>query len=186
MRNPSSWKQNKTKSLRNSGKPYVSLSKTKKVIPARQIKEVCSCRLKCFDKIQDTDRIDLFNHYWQMNNIELQRAYIRSCMLTLIKSARKTGKPFIVKELDYTFFYNIKAMQDQWGYNFNEDTDKVTILWNDIKMLSFRKGNEFQMHFTTSYLETEYRIINMRNKRKKMKNYEEIRLDKLYAQALNL
>lgn len=77
-------------------------------------------------------------------------------------------------------------MQDQWGYNFNEDTDKVTVLWNDVKMLSFRKGNEFQMHFKTSYLETEYRLINMRNKRKKMKNYKEIRLDKLYAQVLDL
>lgn len=112
--------------------------------------------------------------------------YIPCQYATLIKSARKTGKPFIVKELDYTFFHDIKVLQEQWGYNFNENTDKTKIIWSDIRIINFKKGNDFHFHYKTSYLETEYNTINMRNKRKKMKNFEEITLEKLYAQSIDL
>ncbi|XP_053608010.1 uncharacterized protein LOC128673881 [Plodia interpunctella] len=43
QRNPSKWKQNVAKTLRNSGKAYVSCT-TKKEIPARSVKEKNLCR----------------------------------------------------------------------------------------------------------------------------------------------
>lgn len=80
-RDPSKWKQNVTKSLRNSGKAYVSLS-NKKQIPARCIKDVCNnCRLKCPERVNEANRNTLFESYWSLGEIELQRSYIRSCMI---------------------------------------------------------------------------------------------------------
>jgi hypothetical protein len=51
-RNLSKWKQNITKALRNTGQSYLSASKLKKQVPARNIKDVCNnCRLKCSERI---------------------------------------------------------------------------------------------------------------------------------------
>lgn len=41
IRDPSKWKQNIAKQLRNSGKAYIS--STKKEVPARCIKDACKC-----------------------------------------------------------------------------------------------------------------------------------------------
>ncbi|CAB3252689.1 unnamed protein product [Arctia plantaginis] len=61
QRNPASWKQNITKGLRNKGKPYKSLSKSKKEVPARCMKNACApCRLKCPDQINESQRTAIF------------------------------------------------------------------------------------------------------------------------------
>jgi hypothetical protein len=112
--------------------------------------------------------------------------YIPYQYVTLIKSARKTGKPFIVKELNYDFFLNLKKLQDNWGYNYNEDCDKNNIIWNDIKTLRFHKDNPFIFYCKTSYKQTEFSTINMRNKRKKMLNIDEIIIEKLYEHVFDL
>lgn len=81
---------------------------------------------------------------------------------------------------------NLKELQEKWGYNFKENTEKETVPWNDIKVLHFVKGNTFQIEYKTSYLEDEYRTIDIRNKRKKMISAEEVRMEKLYAEKLGL
>ncbi|CAG4992861.1 unnamed protein product [Colias eurytheme] len=84
--------------------------------------------------------------------------------VTLIKNAKKNGKPFTVKELTYDFFIDIKNLQEKWGYNFNEDEDKNTISFNDIKILNFRKSEPFAFYFKTSYTQTEYRKCNSKHR----------------------
>ncbi|KAL0821161.1 hypothetical protein ABMA28_005780 [Loxostege sticticalis] len=105
---------------------------------------------------------------------------------TIIKSARKSGNPFTVKELNYDFFLNLKQLQDQWGYNFNENVEKEKLNWTDIKILRFVKNELFFFQYKTSYLQTEFKTINMRNKRRKMLGADEIVLEKLYRQPFTL
>lgn len=48
--------------------------------------------------------------------------YIPPQYIPLIKNAKKTGTPFYVHELDFHAFVDCKNLQEQWGYNFNENT----------------------------------------------------------------
>ncbi|CAK1601215.1 unnamed protein product [Parnassius mnemosyne] len=106
--------------------------------------------------------------------------------VTLIKNARKNGKPFTVKELTYEFFTNLKALQELWGYNFNEDDDKNNVILNDVKVLQFNKAEPFIFSYKTSYSQSEFKKVNIRNKRKKMMSPEEITVTKAFSQRLEL
>lgn len=70
LRNPSQWKQNIVKSLRNSGKAYQSLSKSNKEVPAKKVRDSCVCRLRCSDNITPEKRCDIFDCYWQLSNLD--------------------------------------------------------------------------------------------------------------------
>lgn len=112
--------------------------------------------------------------------------YIPVQFATLIKSARKSGQPFIVKEVNYEFFLNLKLLQEQWGYNFKENFHKETILWNDLKVLKFDKAEMFHFYYKTSYSDEMFSQIDMRNKRKKMMGFNEIVIKQLNEHALEL
>nr|CAH7764809.1 unnamed protein product [Callosobruchus chinensis] len=73
QRKPSQWKQNKAKIKRNLGQAYKSISSEKEVL-ARKIKPPCStkCRLKCFEKIGQSLRDELFTKFWDLGDINLQ------------------------------------------------------------------------------------------------------------------
>uniref|UniRef100_A0A2H1VPK2 SFRICE_014554 n=1 Tax=Spodoptera frugiperda TaxID=7108 RepID=A0A2H1VPK2_SPOFR len=45
--------------------------------------------------------------------------------VTLIKNSRKNGKPLIVQELTYDFFWDLKMFQEKWAYNFSENENKA-------------------------------------------------------------
>lgn len=108
-RNPSKWKQNIAKMLRNSGKAYVSCT-TKKEVSARSVKAPCKCKLKCSENINDADRHTLFQKYWSMANIDLQRAYIRSCMMEIKPRYKYTNaeKPRLPNNAFYFTVNSIK------------------------------------------------------------------------------
>ncbi|CAH2099230.1 unnamed protein product [Euphydryas editha] len=106
--------------------------------------------------------------------------------VTLIKNARKNGKPFIVKKLTYDFFVDLKLLQEKWGYNFSEDEDKNSVILNNIKVLKFMKTDSFSFYYKISYSQSEFKRVNIRNKRKKMMSPEEIVLTKAFSQRLEL
>ncbi|KAL4713815.1 hypothetical protein ACJJTC_015469 [Scirpophaga incertulas] len=76
-RNEESWKQNKTKSLRNAGKSC--LSKKNKVTKPRSVQPPCGdkCRLKCCEKITVDQRQTIFDVYWNLGQIDAQRLFIK-------------------------------------------------------------------------------------------------------------
>lgn len=112
--------------------------------------------------------------------------YIPQQFVPLIISSRKTGNPFKVKEISYDFFLNLKLLQEQWGYNYNENTDKNNVVWNDIKVLKFTRDDPFIFNYKTSYTQSDYCAINMRNKRKKMMDITEIEIKPVYSESLKL
>ncbi|XP_045778740.1 uncharacterized protein LOC123876489 [Maniola jurtina] len=71
-------KKKTAKKLRNSGKQYVSLSKTKRVISERRMGPPCTerCRLRCSEKIDEDHRNAIFKLYWEMGCITRQRDFI--------------------------------------------------------------------------------------------------------------
>lgn len=104
----------------------------------------------------------------------------------LIKNSRKTGKPFMVTELTFDFFSNLKDLQEKWAYNFNETENKQNLTWNDIKVLKFLKQDLLKFYFKTSFSQTEFSEVDMRNKRKKMPDVQNIIMTKPYSKPMTL
>ncbi|XP_055904460.1 uncharacterized protein LOC129940227, partial [Eupeodes corollae] len=111
--------------------------------------------------------------------------YIPQQYVTFIRTAKKHGSPFVVHELDYNYFYDLKNLQDQWGYNYSENEDREIFTWGNVKMLKFVKEDPFYIYYKTSYKE-DFKRLNVRNKRKKMRTLEEIELQKLFSHAIEL
>lgn len=92
-RNPSKWKQNRIKKLRNTGESYVSLSNTRKTIPSRCLKMPCTekCKLKCTENISTDERYHLFKEFWDQGDLTKQRTYITTCMVDIIPKYKYTS-----------------------------------------------------------------------------------------------
>lgn len=145
IRDPSKWKQNIAKQLRNSGKAYIS--STKKEVPARCIKDACKCRLKCSEKIDDLDRKSFFEMYWSLCDIQLQRNYIRSCMIEVKPKYKYTNaeKPRLPNNAFYftknnskirvckTFFINTLGISDRQIRTVKNKTDPQGFVSKDIR-----------------------------------------------------
>lgn len=147
LRNPNKWKQNVAKTLRNTGKEYVSNKKSKKIVPARSIKGPCTskCRLKCIDNIKEIDRNVLFQKYWALGNIELQRSYIRNCMVEVkpkykYTNAARPRKPnnsfyFTVNDIKIrvckTYFINTLNICDRQIRTVKKKTDAQGFIAKD-------------------------------------------------------
>lgn len=78
LRKAATWKSKIVKQLRNSGKAYQSLSKSKKLVPERKVGPPCGnkCRLKCKDIVDEMTRQKVFDAYWGLGNLERQREFI--------------------------------------------------------------------------------------------------------------
>lgn len=88
---PTEWKQNKRKILRNAGCAYVTL-KTKVQKDARKIKPPCSerCKLKCQEKLTEQDREAFFQDFWGLKDINRQRDFISRHMTPIQRKYRYT------------------------------------------------------------------------------------------------
>nr|CAI5857198.1 unnamed protein product [Callosobruchus analis] len=75
LRNPSKWRRNEIKRLRNLGQKYKDWKGN--VHPKRQLKSACtSCRQKCNDKFSEEERKQIFENYWQLGDVNRQRDFI--------------------------------------------------------------------------------------------------------------
>ncbi|CAG5009858.1 unnamed protein product [Parnassius apollo] len=88
------WLSNKAKKLRNTGKCYISRSKTKKIIPARSLKPPCGdkCKMECSTKIDEDCRKMIFAKYWGLGDITLQRNFINISIKAVVPAFRFSGK----------------------------------------------------------------------------------------------
>ncbi|CAH2098128.1 unnamed protein product [Euphydryas editha] len=90
--------------------------------------------------------------------------YIPEQYKTLIVTAKKTGKPYKVVEMTHSKFYDIKALQESWGSNFNIDEEKNQIKWHDIKVLRVEKEHPEAFFYKTSFTEETYRKACVRKR----------------------
>ncbi|XP_049886799.1 uncharacterized protein LOC126381347 [Pectinophora gossypiella] len=158
-RNMSKWKQNAAKIAKNTGKAYTSCSKTKREMPARRVKPACpqKCRLKCAEKINEQQRTEIHQRFWTQGNINIQRSYIRSCMVPVTAKYRYTNaeKPRGCNSAFYftvdnnklrvckTFFINTLDITDRMIRTVKDKTDEHGFVEDD------RRGKH-RNHKTTS------------------------------------
>lgn len=93
LRNVEKWQQVKSERLRNKGEAYVSMSKSRKTVPARFIKDTCTeiCKLKCGENVNPESRYKLFSDFWDLGNLSAQRAYIRTCIEDVVPKYKYTN-----------------------------------------------------------------------------------------------
>lgn len=72
------WKTKIAKILRNSGKAYHSLSKSKKQVPERKLRSPCgnNCRMRCNSNFNEPSRHQIFNVFWELADLQRQREFI--------------------------------------------------------------------------------------------------------------
>uniref|UniRef100_A0A6P7G4W5 Uncharacterized protein LOC114337687 n=1 Tax=Diabrotica virgifera virgifera TaxID=50390 RepID=A0A6P7G4W5_DIAVI len=114
-------------------------------------------------------------------NLKSGPIYTPDQYITLIKNAKKSPPPLIVHELNFESFHDLKLLQEEWGYNYSNNTEGHTVNWNEIKVLKITKENPFSVYYKSSYKDENYREVNVRNKRKKMKQITDIELQAAYS-----
>lgn len=121
-------------------------------------------------------------------NLKAGPIYSPDQYVTLIKNAKKSKPAINVHEMTFESFINLKSLQEQWGYNFTStvDIDGKTVNWNDVKVLQMVKSEPFHFYYKTSYSDTNFKQVDIRNKRKKMDPITAITLDKAYSQRQQL
>ncbi|XP_030764271.1 uncharacterized protein LOC115888640 [Sitophilus oryzae] len=122
-------KKKMAKILRDSGKQYISLSKSKKIVAAKKMGPPCTsrCRLKCSEKISENQRANIFQSYWNLASLTRQRDFISGCMKVIcpkyqykmINSNRKSKHAFHFKvnlvetRVCKVFFKNTLGINDR-------------------------------------------------------------------------
>lgn len=74
VRNESGWQRNVRKKLKASGAEHVN--SVKKIVPKRTIGASCTCRLKCFDNINEAQRMSILTSFNEIGTKEKQDLYL--------------------------------------------------------------------------------------------------------------
>lgn len=97
----------------------------------------------------------------------------------LLRNAKKSGKPFIVQELNYSDFHDLKILSDEVALN------NLTRL-SELKLIRFTKANPQVYEYKTRYDElwTEENLRKARNRRTIIMN--EITLRPAYTSKISI
>ncbi|CAK1598166.1 unnamed protein product [Parnassius mnemosyne] len=108
-RDENNWQKNVMKKLRNEGKSYVSTSK--KIVPARKIKNACfeKCKLKCSTMFTEAERMSIFDDYWSLGSILKQWNYISNCIEDIKPKYRyvREGGTREKRRYNSAFYFNL-------------------------------------------------------------------------------
>lgn len=66
--------------------------------------------------------------------------------------------------MKHSEFYDVKALQESWGTNFNVDEEKNQIKWHDIRVLRVEKEHPEIFFYKTSFSEETYRKACVRKR----------------------
>lgn len=115
VRKPSMWKTKVAKVLRNSGKAYQSLSQSKKQVPERKMRPPCgnNCRLSCKNNFDEPTRLQLFNAYWELADLQRQREFI-------VRHAQE-----IKPKYRYSSTQNLRALNTSFYFEMNGSKIRV-------------------------------------------------------------
>ncbi|CAB3240062.1 unnamed protein product [Arctia plantaginis] len=77
------WIDNKRKCLRNLGKEY--MSRKGKIHASRKMGPPCHCRKKCYDKLSEKERKQIFESFWSLGDREKQWMFVANLVKKQIK-----------------------------------------------------------------------------------------------------
>uniref|UniRef100_A0A6P7G083 Uncharacterized protein LOC114332490 n=1 Tax=Diabrotica virgifera virgifera TaxID=50390 RepID=A0A6P7G083_DIAVI len=82
----------------------------------------------------EVEKDDYYSITSEIEFIGIPQQYV-----TLIREAKKTGKPFEVKQISYADFYDFKALQKQMGANFDVDGAGQKHKFTEIKIARYER-----------------------------------------------
>lgn len=82
----------------------------------------------------------------------------------IIQSARKTGNPFIVHELEHDFFTDIKKMSYDMGFSLENVLQEHDIFFKDIRLVKLVKSTPHILYIKSSYCEEHFYEVDLRPK----------------------
>nr|CAI5827309.1 unnamed protein product [Callosobruchus analis] len=93
------------------------------------------------------------------------------------RTAKKSGEPYAVEELDHGSFFDLKELGTQMQLNVLKNTNNETVRIGDIKIVRCDKENPNQMLYKTSYSQENFdTIITKLSRRPKSSNFSLKRL----------
>ncbi|GFO09505.1 hypothetical protein PoB_003601000 [Plakobranchus ocellatus] len=109
QRNSNQWERNVKKRKVNRGEEYTT--KGGNIKPARKTGPDCRCRLKCFDRVNETQRGIILKAFNDLENAQLQDAYLGSCVNSIPlkrKRPRNGAKSTVKGSRKWTYEYCVK------------------------------------------------------------------------------
>lgn len=92
--------------------------------------------------------------------------YVPDQYVTLIRNAKKKGKPLQVKEMGYEDFIDTKILFNKMAPNMSKDFCGDDFKLSAVKMLRFQKGSNF-FFFKYSYKQTEWSQVEFKPKKRR-------------------
>lgn len=90
--------------------------------------------------------------------------YVPDQYITLIRTAKKSGNPYVVEELSYDAVFDLKDLI-KLGLNNLKNTNNDSVKIGNIKIVKFVKG-ENAMLYKTSYAQSEFEKVEAKPGRK--------------------
>ena len=105
---------------------------------------------------------------------------------TLIRTAKKTGRPYKVVEMTHNKFYDVKILQASWGNNFTIDEHRNQVKWHDIKVLRVEKEYPQVFFYKTSFGDETFKKTFVRNRRAANQSFISADLTLAYTEKIPL
>ncbi|XP_045455137.1 uncharacterized protein LOC123666182 [Melitaea cinxia] len=108
--------------------------------------------------------------------------YVPDQYVQIIRNARKKGNPYLVHEMDYTDFYDWKALTDDLGVNFNKNLDGDIIKLSEIRVIKFEKGSNVYIYKTSYDKEAQWSQCDIHSSKRRNQRHpsSNITLKKAY------
>lgn len=100
--------------------------------------------------------------------------YVPDQYVSLIRSAKKKGYPFIVKEMSFRHFMDLKLLSDEMAFNYSKSVNGEQIKLSDIKMLRFEKGSD-SYFYKTSYNDAEWQRVQIKTVNRRSSGVRDIK-----------
>lgn len=82
-------------------------------------------------------------------------------LVTIIRNSKKTGNPFVVKEMGYGDFIDLKSLCNEIGFNYQKNIEGGQIKLSDLKVVKFVKGSDVYF-YKSSYKQTSWVQVRSR------------------------
>ncbi|CAK1590334.1 unnamed protein product [Parnassius mnemosyne] len=104
--------------------------------------------------------------------------------ISLIRNAKKSGDKFIVKEMNFDLFFDLKLLADEVNLNLNKDIERNNVKLSEMKAIKFTKRSE-TYQFRNSYKSVVWTKANVKiGRTANRKQLKDITLNVLYTEKL--
>ncbi|KAG8294870.1 hypothetical protein J6590_108570 [Homalodisca vitripennis] len=85
-------------------------------MPAKKLKPPCMCRMKCYERLPENERQQIFNSYWNEENItDVKRQFIFSCIESVPTVRVRKMDPNSNKSKNNTLHYHFTVNNQRFG-----------------------------------------------------------------------